>query len=74
MKVIFAYLESFANAVAAGFHYLIWLISGLGNLATVMTESLNILEDVLGFFPNSITSTLIAMLGGLIVLRIFGRS
>lgn len=74
MKVIFAYLESLANACAAGIQYLIWLITGLGNLATVMGESIVILEDVLQFFPGTISSTIIGMCGGLIVFRIFGRS
>ena len=74
MEVIFSYLQSFGEAIAAGVQYLIWMITGMGNLATMMQESIVIMEDVLQFFPNAVSSTLISMLGGLIVLRIFGRS
>lgn len=74
MQVIISYLQSFGEAALAGFQYLIWLISGLGNLVTMMGESIVIMEDVLQFFPNAVSSTLISMLGGLVVLRIFGRS
>ena len=74
MQVIISYLQSMGEAFLAGFQYLIWMFTGMGNLATMMGESIVIMEDVLQFFPRAVSSTLISMLGGLIVLRIFGRS
>lgn len=74
MKVIFAYLSSLFHGFVTLFKYIIWLISGVVNLGAIMTESVTIMGDVMQFFPSVISSTLVAMLGGLVVLRILGRS
>lgn len=74
MKVVWTFLQTLVDAGLTGIQYLVWLVSGLGNLAAMMSESIVIMEDVLQFFPTVVSSTLISMLGGLIVLRIFGRS
>ena len=74
MKAIFAYWGSLIEGIWSILRVIFWLISGLVNLVGVLTDSINILADVLQFFPVSISSTLVAILGGLVVFRIFGRS
>lgn len=52
----------------------LWLFSGLVTLARMMDDSISILTTVLKFFPFEVYTAIIAVFGGLIVLRIFGRS
>lgn len=74
MDVIIKYIGSLLEAGITGVQYIIWLVGGLVNLGAVMSESTILFREVLEFFPYSVSSTLIAMCGGLIVFRIFGRS
>lgn len=74
MDVIIKYIGAVLEAAITGVQYIVWLVGGLVNLGSVMSESMNLFREVLEFFPFSVSSTLIAMCGGLIVLRIFGRS
>lgn len=72
--MIISWLESISQSIVTGLKYIWWLLSGTVRLGTMLTESVNIFAEILDFFPAAITSTLIAICGGLIVFRIFGRS
>ena len=74
MNVIISWLESLVQSVLSCIKFVFWLLGGLVNLGTVMTESINIFAEILEFLPGIVTSTMIAVCGGLIVFRIFGRS
>lgn len=74
MQVIISWLESLVQSIFMGIQFIFWLLGGLVNLGTVMTESINIFAEILGFLPGVVTSTMVAVCGGLIVFRIFGRS
>lgn len=74
MGVIIAWLESLVQSIFMGIKFLFWMLGGLLNLGTVMTESINIFAEILEFLPSVVTSTMIAVCGGLVVFRIFGRS
>lgn len=74
MSVIISWLESLVDSIFTGIQFLFWLLGGLVNLGTVMTESINIFSEILQFLPGVVTSTMIAVCGGLVVFRIFGRS
>lgn len=74
MGAIVAFLESLIQSVFMIIQFIFWLLGGLVNLGTMMTESINIYAEILQFFPSVITSALVAICGGLVVLRIFGRS
>lgn len=74
MGVIMAWLESLVQSFFMVFKFIGWLLGGLVNLGTIMTESINIFSEILDILPYSIASTLIAICGGLVVFRILGRS
>lgn len=74
MQVIYEWFVALLDSIKSVIHFLFWLVEGLVNLASVFTQSINIFEDVLMFFPDVIVSTLVAILGGLLVFRILGRS
>lgn len=74
MGVVISWLESLVQSIFMGIQFIFWLLGGLVNLGTVMTESINIFSEVLRFLPGVVTSTMIAVCGGLIVFRILGRS
>lgn len=74
MGVIIAWLESLVQSIFMGIKFIFWMLGGLLNLGTVMTESINIFAEILEFLPSVVTSTMIAVCGGLVVFRIFGRS
>lgn len=74
MQAILDILNALTGGLLTLIRYVIWLVTGLSTLTATMFESIDIVGDVLGFFPHTISSTIIAMLGGLIVFRIFGRS
>lgn len=74
MSVIVSFFESLVQSVFMGIKYIFWLLQGLLNLGTIMTESTNIFAEILSFLNPVVTSTMIAVCGGLVVFRIFGRS
>lgn len=74
MKALFDVVNALTGGLLTIVRYVIWLVSGISTLTMTMFESIDIVGDVLGFFPHTISSTLIAMLGGLVVFRILGRS
>lgn len=74
MEAIFNLFRSLVSGFFNGLEFLKWLLQGLSNLVIVMNESVNILNRTFEFFPDGIVTTLTAMLGGLVALRIFGRS
>ena len=74
MGVIISWLESLVQSIFMGIQFIFWLLGGLVNLGTVMTESINIFSEILRFLPGAVTSTMVAGCGGLVVFRIFGRS
>lgn len=74
MAPIISWLESLVQSVFTGIQFIFWLLSGLVNLGTIMTESINVFGEILRFLPEVVVSAMIAVCGGLIVFRIFGRS
>lgn len=74
MGVIVAWLESLIQSFFMVFKFIGWLLGGLVNLGTVMTESINIFSEILDILPEVVVSTMVAICGGLIVFRILGRS
>ena len=75
MEAIGSILLSLFEAGLRGFQVLLWLIGGLVNLCSVFSESINIFMEILSsFLPTAVSTTMIAVCGGLIVFRILGRS
>lgn len=74
MGVIISWLESLVQSIFMVIQFVFWLLGGLVNLGTVMMESINIFAEILRFLPATVTSTMVAVCGGLVVFRIFGRS
>ena len=74
MTVIGVLILSFIQSSFMIIKYIFWMLGGLVNLGAVMTESINIFAEILEFLPTVVTTTMIAVCGGLVVFRILGRS
>lgn len=74
---VFDIFEQIGNVISAIFsiiEMLIWVISGLDDVITLISSALDSLLTMLDIFPVNAASALMAVCGGLFVLRIFGRS
>ena len=56
------------------FKILWWWICGIFDLADMFNTATTVLVDVFDFFPQAVVASLMAVCGGLLVLRLFGRS
>lgn len=74
MGVISDLILSAIQSIFMVIKFIFWFLGGLVNLGTVMTESINILAEIFEFLPTVVTTTMIAVCGGLIVFRVLGRS
>lgn len=74
MNVILSWLESIIQVVFMLIKLVFWILRGLFNMITMMTESINIFSEILGFLPGTVVSVMLALCALLIVLRILGRS
>lgn len=74
MAAIGDLLTSLWYAVKNIFTIIFWWISGIVNLAGMFNTATTVLVDVFSFFPNVVVASLMAVCGGLLILRIFGRS
>ena len=74
MNAIFTALKAFAemlsNLVGMGF----WLIRGIGMISDLLHAALFVIGEALDFLPDVVASGILGVCGGLVVLRIFGRS
>lgn len=52
----------------------LWVFNGILQLAASMDDAISVLTSVLKFFPFEVYTAIVAVFGGLVVLRIFGRS
>ena len=74
MQAIGSFLQAFFNSIATLLRFIFWFLRGLLNSVTVMTESVNIFGEIIDFLPAAVATTMLAVMGGLIAFRIFGRS
>lgn len=68
--VILNVFRSLVNLVQVVF----WLVEGVHRLAGMMINSISFFGETLDILPTAVASSMIAVCGGLVVLRIFGRS
>ena len=74
MQAIFEALGAVVNALLTIGSFGIWLFDGLIWMIGMMVKSVSMFGTVLNIFPAGVVSCITAVCGGLIVLRIFGRS
>ena len=61
-------------SIRSFFKIIFWWLRGIVDLGEMFNASISILVDVFDFFPAAVVSSLMAVCGGLLVLRLFGRS
>lgn len=74
MGAIGDFLVQLIYSIRSFFKIIFWWISGITDLAGNFNAAIGILVDVFDFFPAVVVSSLMAVCGGLLVLRLFGRS
>lgn len=74
MAAIGDFLVNLIYSIRSFFKIIIWWIQGIVDLGEMFNASIGILVDVFDFFPAAVVSSLMAICGGLLVLRLFGRS
>lgn len=70
MGVIINWIESVVQFFFMLFKLIVWLLGGVANLGIVLTESVNILMEVMDFLPDVVSTCLVAVCGILVTLRI----
>lgn len=74
MSAIVDFLSTILNAILTLGDISIWLATGLANIGAMMVKSISVFGTVMRIFPLGVASAVTGVCGGLIVLRIFGRS
>jgi hypothetical protein len=74
MSAIVDFLSTIVNAVLTLGDMGIWLAQGLASVGSMMMKSIAVFGSVMRIFPFGVASAVTGVCGGLIVLRIFGRS
>lgn len=74
MAAIGDFLISIGYSIRNFFKIIFWWISGIFDLADMFNTATTVLVDVFDFFPKVVVASLMAVCGGLLVLRLFGRS
>lgn len=74
MEALVEILSTIVNAILTLGDMGIWLAQGLLQIANMMTRAIAVFGSVMRLFPVGIASAVTGVCGGLIVLRIFGRS
>lgn len=74
MEAIGEFLRTLLNAVLTLGDMGVWLAQGLLQIAGMMTSAISVFGSVMRLFPVGVASAVTGVCGGLIVLRIFGRS
>ncbi len=74
MSAIVDFLSTIVNAVLTLGDMGIWLAQGLSSVGAMMMKSISVFGTVMRIFPFGVASAVTGVCGGLIVLRIFGRS
>lgn len=74
MAAIGDFLVQLVYAIRSFFKIIFWWFNGIHGLASNFNAAIGILVDVFDFFPAVVVSSLMAVCGGLLVLRLFGRS
>ena len=74
MEAIGEFLSTIVNAILTLGDMGIWLAQGLLLIAGMMTKTIAVFGSVMRLFPVGVASAVTGVCGGLIVLRIFGRS
>lgn len=74
MGAIIDFFSNLFDTIGNLFKLIFWWISGIFDLGEMFTSSINILVDVLDFFPVAVVSGLMAVCSVLLILRIFGRA
>ena len=74
MGAIGDFLVQLIYSIRSFFKIIFWWFSGITDLAANFNAAIGILVDVFDFFPAVVVSSLMAVCGGLLVLRLFGRS
>lgn len=74
MEAIGEFLSTIVNAILTLGDMGIWLALGLLHIAGMMTKTIAVFGSVMRMFPVGVASAVTGVCGGLIVLRIFGRS
>lgn len=71
---IFQQIGNLIDAIFSIIEILIWVVMGLDDVVVLISSALDSLISMLEIFPPTISASLMAVCGGLFVLRIFGRS
>lgn len=74
MAAIGDFFVNLIYSIRSFFLIIFWWIRGIVDLGAMFNASIGILVDVFDFFPTAVVSSLMAVCGGLLVLRLFGRS
>lgn len=74
MAAIAEFIINLVYSIRSFFKIIFWWIRGIVDLGGMFNASIGILVDVFDFFPVAVVSSLMAVCGGLLVLRLFGRS
>lgn len=74
MSAIGDFLVSLAYSIRSFIKIVFWWFQGITDLGEMFNAAVGILVDVFDFFPAAVVSSLMAVCGGLLVLRLFGRS
>lgn len=74
MQALLDFCSTIFNAIQTLGDMGIWLAQGLLVIAGMMAKSIAVFGSVMRMFPAAIASAVTGVCGGLIVLRIFGRS
>lgn len=74
MSAIGDFFVNLIYSIRSFFKIIFWWIQGIVDLGGMFNVAIGILVDVFDFFPAAVVSSLLAVCGGLLVLRLFGRS
>lgn len=74
MQALFDLLGTLVNFVITSLEMWQWLKTGLLMIVGMMVKSISVFGTVMRMFPLGVASAVVGVFGGLIVLRIFGRS
>lgn len=74
MQALFESIGALFHTIGTISDLLTWLVCGLLDMGEMLMESVSVFSTVIKFFPQAVVTSLTAVCGGLVVLRIFGRS
>lgn len=74
MQAIGDFLLGIGNMIANLVGIVSWFIMGVGKVGDLLHAALFVLGESLDFLPDGVSAAILGVCGGLVVLRILGRS